>query len=316
MENSALWDAVMSLGEPDNEIFVRYYKFGEKLKDISKATGINISTIKTKLLRGKRKLKIILSNAEEMNIDKEQNDFCSPLDIDIRAVKQNVNAKLDSAYTERKSYTMKSKKKISLIAIAATLVLGITVFAASGIVSTWFSSSSSTPDYKSLPTAEQVASDIGYEPVLIESFENGYTFKDGNIVKNNLKDENGNSVEKFKSVSFDYKKDGDTVIFAQDKVKSKIDISGDVVKNVKGTDIYYYDYTNKLVPPDYKLTDDDKKAKENGELIFSYGSSKVEIKEVQSVTWVKDEMQYQLLQIDGKLTSDELVKMAEEILNK
>ena len=253
---------------------------------------------------------------EELNIDKEQNDFCSPLDIDIRAVKQNVNAKLDSAYTERKSYTMKSKKKISLIAIAATLVLGITVFAASGIVSTWFSSSSSTPDYKSLPTAEQVTKDIGYEPVLIESFENGYTFKDGNIVKNNLKDENGNSVEKFKSVSFDYEKDGDTVIFAQDKVKSKIDISGDVVKNVKGTDIYYYDYTNKLVPPDYKLTDDDKKAKENGELIFSYGSSKVEIKEVQSVTWVKDEIQYQLLQIDGKLTSDELVKMAEEILNK
>ena len=66
MENSALWDAVMRLEEPDNEIFVRYYKFGEKLKDISKATGINISTIKTKLSRGKRKLKIILSNAEEM----------------------------------------------------------------------------------------------------------------------------------------------------------------------------------------------------------------------------------------------------------
>ncbi len=64
-ENSALWDAVMSLGEPDNEIFVRYYKFDEKLKDISKATGINISTIKTRLSRGKRKLKKILSDAEE-----------------------------------------------------------------------------------------------------------------------------------------------------------------------------------------------------------------------------------------------------------
>ena len=56
----------MSLGEPDNEIFVRYYKFGEKLKDISRVMGLNISTIKTKLLRGKRKLKKILSNAEEM----------------------------------------------------------------------------------------------------------------------------------------------------------------------------------------------------------------------------------------------------------
>lgn len=60
-----IWDAVMSLGKPDNEIFVRYYKFDEKLKDISKATGLNISTIKTKLWRGKRKLKKILSNAEE-----------------------------------------------------------------------------------------------------------------------------------------------------------------------------------------------------------------------------------------------------------
>ena len=62
---NSVWDAVMSLGEPDNEIFVRFYKFDERLKDISKATGLNISTIKTKLARGKRKLKRILSNAEE-----------------------------------------------------------------------------------------------------------------------------------------------------------------------------------------------------------------------------------------------------------
>ena len=61
-----LWNAVMSLGELDNELFVRYYKFDEKLKGIAKETGLNISTVKTKLSRGKRKLKKILSNAEEM----------------------------------------------------------------------------------------------------------------------------------------------------------------------------------------------------------------------------------------------------------
>ena len=252
---------------------------------------------------------------EELNIDKEQNDFCSPLDIDIRAVKQNVNAKLDSAYTERKSYTMKSKKKISLIAVAATLALGITVFAAGGIVSTWFSSSSSTPDYKSLPTAEQVTKDIGYEPVLIDTFENGYAFKNGSIVKNNLADENGNSIEKFKSVSFDYEKDGDIVVFAQDKFNSEMKLQGDVIKTVKDTDIYYYSYTNKSVPAEYKLTDDDKKAEESGELVFSYGAEKVEIKNVQSVTWIKDGTQYQLLQIDGKLSADELSDMAEEVIS-
>lgn len=41
----------MSLGEPDSEIFVRRYKFDEKIKDISKAMGLNISTVKTRLAR-------------------------------------------------------------------------------------------------------------------------------------------------------------------------------------------------------------------------------------------------------------------------
>ena len=249
---------------------------------------------------------------EEFNIDKNG----GPPDIDINAVKRRVNAKLESAYTERKSVTMKSKKRISFIAIAATLALGITVFAVNGVVSTWSSSSSSAPDYTSLPTEQQVMKDIGYETVLIDSFENGYTFKDGNVVNNNFKDENGGSVEKFKSVSFDYEKDGDKVIFSQDKFNSEMSMAGDVIKSVNGTDIYYYSYTNKVVPSDYKLTDEDKKAEENGELVFTYGSSEIEIKQVQHVSWVKDGILCQLLQIDGRLSSDGLVKMAEEILNK
>ena len=249
---------------------------------------------------------------EEFNIDKNG----GPPDIDINAIKRRVNAKLESAYTERKSYTMKSKKRISFIAIAATLALGITVFAVNGVVSTWSSSSSSAPDYTSLPTEQQVMKDIGYETVLIDSFENGYTFKDGNVVNNNFKDENGGSVEKFKSVSFDYEKDGDKVIFSQDKFNSEMSMAGDVIKTVNGTDIYYYSYTNKVVPSDYKLTDEDKKAEENGELVFTYGSSEVEIKQVQHVSWVKDGILCQLLQIDGRLSADGLEKMAEEILNK
>lgn len=253
---------------------------------------------------------------EELNINKEKMDFCNPLDIDIQNIKRKVNTKIDSAYTERNNVIMKSKKKISLIAAAATLVLGVSVFAASGIVSEWFSSSSSTPDYKSFPTEQRVVKDIGYEAVLIDSFGNGYTFKDGNIVNNKLTDESGKAVEKFKSVSFDYEKDGDTVIFAQDKYNSQTDPQGSVIKTVKGTDIYFYRYKNKTVPADYKMTDDDKRAEADGELIFSYGSSDTKIQNVQSVTWTKDGMQYQLLQIDGRLSSDELAEMAEEILNK
>ena len=52
----------------------------------------------------------------------------------------------------------------------------------------------------------------------------------------------------------------------------------------------------------------------NGDLVFSYGSAEVELNEIQSATFVKDGMQYQLLQINGKLSGDELVKMAEELV--
>ena len=223
--------------------------------------------------------------------------------------------KVKKANYRKEGHYMKSKKKISLIAIAAALVLGITAFATSGMVTTWFSSSSSNAEYKSLPSAEQVKSDIGYEPVLIDTFENGYTFKDGSVIKNNLVDESGNSVEKFKSVSFKYEKNGDRVIFSQDKFNSEQDTEGEIISTVSGTDIYYFSYTNKIVPPDYKMTDEDKKAEENGELVFSYGSSKVEISEVQSVTWRNNGIKYNLMQIDGKLSADELAGMAEEIIS-
>ena len=63
--NNYVWETVMSLGEPDSEIFVRRYKFDEKIKDISKAMGLNISTVKARLSRGKRKLRKMLSDAEE-----------------------------------------------------------------------------------------------------------------------------------------------------------------------------------------------------------------------------------------------------------
>lgn len=66
LTSADLWQAVMQLGEPDNEIFVRYYKYGQSQKDISKILGMNLSTVKTRLSRGKEKLRKILKNAEEL----------------------------------------------------------------------------------------------------------------------------------------------------------------------------------------------------------------------------------------------------------
>lgn len=60
----SLWKKVMELGEPDNEIFVRYYKYGEKIREIAEKTGLRVGTVKTKLARGKKKLKEKLTESE------------------------------------------------------------------------------------------------------------------------------------------------------------------------------------------------------------------------------------------------------------
>jgi len=214
----------------------------------------------------------------------------------------------------KERYTMISKKKIGFIALAATMILGVTAFAASGIISSWFSSSSSIPNYNTLPTATQSINDVGYAPILIEKFDNGYTFDSGHIVENVFEDDNNTSVENFKSFYFQYTKNRDVVTLSQAKYNSEVSQDGTLVSSKNGNDIYFSAYTNKIVPPNYKLTEEDKIAEQNGELVFSYGLDNVSISEVMAVSWTIEDMYFQLLQIDGNLSADDLVEMANYII--
>lgn len=63
-EQAMLLDLIRGLGEPDSEIFLRHYWYGERVSKISAATGICKSTITTKLQRGRGKLKEILIKKE------------------------------------------------------------------------------------------------------------------------------------------------------------------------------------------------------------------------------------------------------------
>ena len=218
--------------------------------------------------------------------------------------------------TEHGGGKMLKKKRLGGLIAVAVLALSITAFAATGIVSSWYASSSSRPDYRTLPTAEQVRKDIGYDVVLIDQFSNGYTFHNGSIVSNKLEDEDQQAVEQFKSVDFRYQKGKDEVDFSQDRYTSQMETQGIVVDSVGDTEITYFSCINKIVPPDYKLSAEEKAAEENGELVFSYGSDKVELVTWQSVSWQIGEMHYQLFQEVDKdsLTQEELVAMAKEAI--
>lgn len=215
-------------------------------------------------------------------------------------------------YEERTSTVMKSKRIVSIIAIAAVFACLATAFAAGGLGG-WFSGTEKV--YDALPSEAQYIKDVGYAPILIESFENGYTYKTGQVMNNEVYNDAGDVTDTFKSAMFSYVKNGDEIIFSQDKIQSDKTPQGSVVADVDGCKIYYHSYTNMVVPEDYELSSDEQAAEENGEVIFSYGSDEVMEYTVQSAQWTEDGVQFMLMQMNGKLSADELVAMAEEAIN-
>lgn len=52
--------ALLSLEPADREIFLRFYYYCQRIGDISREMGLNESTVKSKLRRGREKLKVFL----------------------------------------------------------------------------------------------------------------------------------------------------------------------------------------------------------------------------------------------------------------
>lgn len=49
--------ALMEMGQPDREIFLRHYYYCQSVAEIGKRMGMNLSTVKSRLSRGRKKLK-------------------------------------------------------------------------------------------------------------------------------------------------------------------------------------------------------------------------------------------------------------------
>lgn len=63
-ERALVRRAVFSLPEPEQEIFLRHYYYAQSVKEIAAVLSINESTVKTKLRRGRFKLKELLTKEE------------------------------------------------------------------------------------------------------------------------------------------------------------------------------------------------------------------------------------------------------------
>lgn len=237
--------------------------------------------------------------------------------------KNKVSATLNSLPDKKENNEMENKKiskkgsikKKIMIALVAAMVVGTTVFAA-GKICYITSSSSSKPTYTSIPTVEQVKKDLKFNPKLINKFDNGYVFESGHIVNNEGRDENDKAIAKTKSLDFTYKKGNDKLSLFMGNVRLGESSEKETVSNTySGIDLYYHSAAYKFVPADYKMTEQDKKDKLSGKYVFSYGSDKEKISQIQFLNWMQDGVYYSFLASDSNISKDELVKMAQKVID-
>lgn len=222
---------------------------------------------------------------------------------------------IEAGNSVKKVRRIRISKTVALAA-AIIVMLGLTAFASSVIIKSRSVSSTNIPDYYSAPSQHTLQKDIGIAPYIIERFSNGYVFKDGVIAKNKDYDENGRVVEKYKSLHCDYLCDNSSLTLAVDGSAAGIQMEDTETAEIyKNSSIKYQAYTNKLVPGNYQLTEQDEKDKASGKYVFSFGSEEIEINEVQILGFEYDGLSYTFCAIDNAITKDELVQMAKEIID-
>lgn len=204
-------------------------------------------------------------------------------------------------------------RRVMIAAVAAVMLLTVTAYAVSAEMGSW-NAKETGRKFSELPTAEYCLSELGYVPLMTESFENGYVFTGGGIEEKSFTDRSGGIIEEYLSLSLDYEKEGDRLSLSTDKFRTALDMSGDDSRVIDGVKLMYGSYVNKVVPADYELTAEDMAARDRGELVFSYGSEYPYTVHVQSVFWELDGIKYFMTQLDGALTEEELFAMAGELI--
>lgn len=207
------------------------------------------------------------------------------------------------------------KKRMAAAVIAATVVVGGSAFAFGGTaISQIIARCSASADYTSLPSAQQCQQDAGFTPALLQSFDNGFAFKDGVIVHNQEQNEDGQTVNKYASLEFDYQKGDETVSLMQNSGSSQEE-TGSCVAQKDGVSYYETTKTEKYVSDSYQMTEQDRKEEASGQVEFNVGQSDngVETEQYHGINWTVGGVHYTLYQMNGSLTSAQMLEMAQQI---
>ena len=206
--------------------------------------------------------------------------------------------------------------KIAAVSAAAVMLLGATVLAAGILLGGRGGHSLNIPSYYSVPDPQVLHRDIGIAPKVAAEFSNGYRFDSGYIAQNEDYNTDGSVYEAYLGLQCCYKKGNDSINLYIDAAAAGIQLSDAEKAGVyRGSQLMYHAYANKLVPPDYQMTEQDKKDEESGKYVFTYGSAQIEVQEVQGLAWEYHGLNFELIAVGTETSMDELAQMARELID-
>lgn len=204
---------------------------------------------------------------------------------------------------ERKAMKLFTPKKLVVAAILC--VASVSCYAAIQLGGVEAHSYISCDSYADLEKEEEKA---GFDIKSVESFSNGFTFRDAATGFSNALDTEGNPVgKKYAMLSISYEKDDKVAVLTAENGNIYAD-AGQVIPEG------YSVQAHKFVPPDYTLTEEDKQREAAGEIAISYGSVEVEENVVESYFWEDDAVAYTLTVFDSNLGETGMQQMVDEIM--
>ena len=224
----------------------------------------------------------------------------------------------------RKEGTMKKSmgvKKTAIIVAACIMVFGVTATAtgiATGVVS-HNKIETRTSKYEDLEKIEQQAE---LDITAVESFSNGYKFDYMETEESTTQDDSFNNLLSYKGISMNYVKENEpyVAIYMDPKGMVSFDGSEDAMDSrIVGDVNVYYSCDEYLFVPFSEadgLTDEEKDRDANDPHFFiSVGSDERETRMSSAVGFVMDNVYYCILSWDNAMSADEMMDMAEEIIN-
>jgi hypothetical protein len=167
---------------------------------------------------------------------------------------------------------------------------------------------------------EKLENEAGLDVIAIPSFSNGYEFEKMEIDECTKQDENNNDILSYRDICINYVKDNEphVAIYMEPEEMESGDSSevAQAIRNVGDVNIYYHCDEYLYVPVGETLTDEEKERDANDPHFFiSDGSEEREKHMISFAGFVLDGVSYCILSSDTSMNADEMMDMAEEIIN-